>query len=70
MYKVKCSAAWTRTKDPSLNRGSLYQLSYRGMFSLPTKTATRNDIFFHQHPTAYNCLSLPTKTATAEYLTS
>ena len=32
MYKVKCSAAWTRTKDPSLNRGSLYQLSYRGMF--------------------------------------
>lgn len=28
---VLCSAAWTRTKDQSLNRRSLYQLSYRGI---------------------------------------
>jgi hypothetical protein len=33
-----CSAAWTRTRDPPVNSGTLYQLSYRGMFSQTSET--------------------------------
>ncbi len=35
-----CSAAWTRTKDPPVNSGTLYQLSYRGMFCPQIETRT------------------------------